>query len=339
MNFDECYNTRMQSSGPFETGFRGKSAKVLTLLAALGILSFSPWLLLETLSAVQSTDDDPNQTITVDVELVNVFFTVTDRGGQLFTGLTRDDLMVYEDDVLQTITNFDSETDLPLTIALLVDTSGSIRDRLRFEQEAAIEFFHSTLERRRDQGMLIAFDSGVDLLQDFTDDPERLANAVRSIRAGGGTSLYDAIYLAITEKIINEPEGRRVMIVISDGDDNASRYSMTETLEAAQRNNVSIYTISTNSVANFETRDQRRGDRTLASFAEETGGRAFLPRRLEDLAVSFQDISDELRSQYTLAYIPTNLARDGSYREIELETSDNQYRVTARRGYYAPRGE
>ena len=244
---------------------------------------------------------------------------MTDRRDQLFTGLTRDDLRVFEDDVPQTITNFDSETDLPLTIALLVDTSGSIRDRLRFEQEAAIEFFYSTIERRRDRGMLVSFDSGVDLIQDFTDNPETLADGVRKIRAGGGTSLYDAIYLSISEKMVAEPAGRRVMVVISDGDDNASRYSLTETLEMAQRNNVAVYTISTNSTANFETRAQRRGDDTLETFAEETGGQAFFPLRIEQLAITFQNISEALRSQYTLTYIPTNLARDGSYREIQLE--------------------
>ena len=151
-----------------------------------------------------------------------------------------------------------AETDLPLTIALLVDTSGSIRDKLKFEQEAAIEFFYSTLHRGKDKGMVISFDSGVDLLQDFTDNPETLADAVRKIRAGGGTSLYDAIYLAVNEKLANQP-GRLVIILISDGDDNSSRISLTETLELAQRRNVAIYAISTNSAAYFGSKDQDRG--------------------------------------------------------------------------------
>ena len=310
-----------------------KKATILAVLAIL-CLTYPAFFAAE---ASQQQPEAEDQTISVDVDLVNVFFTVTDDDDQLFTGLTADDFRVFEDEVLQTITNFDSETDLPLTIALLIDTSGSIRDRLRFEQEAAIEFFYSTIERRRDQGMLVAFDSGVDLIQDFTDNPEELSEAVRKIRAGGGTSLYDAIYLSISERMVAQPEGRRVMIVISDGDDNASRYSMTETLEVAQRNNVAIYTISTNASANFETRAQRRGDDTLETFAEETGGRVFFPLRLEQLAVNFQEISDELRAQYTLAYIPTNLARDGSYREIEVEPVDDDFEVKARRGYYAPR--
>ena len=315
-----------------------KQSAVLVVIATL-------WFSHPALSKTQAAESpaaaiseiDEEQTITVDVDLVNVFFTVTDDDDALFTGLTAEDFRVYEDDVEQTITNFDSETDLPLTIALLIDTSGSIRDRLRFEQEAAIEFFYTTIERRRDRGMLVAFDSGVDLLQDFTDNPETLADGVRQIRAGGGTSLYDAIYLSISERIVEEPEGRRVMIVISDGDDNASRFSLTETLEMAQRNNVAIYTISTNSSANFETRAQRRGDDTLETFAEETGGQAFFPLRLEQLALTFQNISEALRSQYTITYISTNLDRDGSYRVIRLDPNDNDYEVKARRGYYAPR--
>lgn len=309
----------------------------LAVFLTAGLMLFGPVVFSEQQSAEQQPADDPDPTIVVDVDLVNVFFAVTDRRGRLLTGLTRDEFRVYEDNELQTISSFDSETDLPLTIALLIDTSGSVRDKLRFEQEAAIEFFYSTIERRRDQGMLVAFDSGVDLIQDFTDDPETLAEGVRKIRAGGGTSLYDAIYLSINEKIVNQPEGRRVLIVISDGDDNASRISLTETLEAAQKNNVSIYTISTNSTANFPSREQRRGDRTLQSFADETGGHAFFPFELQELAVNFQDISEELRSQYTLGYVPTNLARDGTYREIEVKAIDDDNRVKARKGYYAPR--
>src|SRR5437879_6995637 len=196
-------------------------------------------------AAASSTDD---QTLSVNVDLVNILFTVADRKGKFVTNLRKDDFRVFEDEKAQMITNCSSETDLPLTIALLVDTSGSIRDKLRFEQEAAIEFFYSTLRRGKDKALVISFDSGVDLLQDYTDDPEMLSDAVRKIRAGGGTSLYDAIYLAVNEKLTNQP-GRRVLILISDGDDNSSRTSLTETLEVAQKNFVTIYGISTNSAA------------------------------------------------------------------------------------------
>jgi len=176
----------------------------------------------------QSPKPTDDQTISVNVDLVNILFTVADRKGKFVTNLRKDDFRVSEDEKAQMITNFSSETDLPLTIALLVDTSGSVRDKLRFEQEAAIEFFYSTLQRTKDKALIISFDSGVDLLQDFTDDPEKLADAVRKIRAGGGTSLYDAIYLAVSQKLKGQ-SGRRVVILITDGDDNSSRVSLTET--------------------------------------------------------------------------------------------------------------
>jgi Ca-activated chloride channel family protein len=290
----------------------------------------------------QSVDDpvEDGQVITIDVDLVNVLFTVSNDDDRLITNLTEADFRVFEDDVEQPISVFEAETELPLTIALIIDVSGSIRDKLRFEQEAAIEFFYTTIEEGRDQAMLVTFDSAVDMLQDFTDNPERLTEAVSRIRAGGGTALYDAIYLSVNEKIAMETrEGRRVVIVISDGDDNASRVSLTETLELAQRNDIVIYTISTNGTANFQSSEQVRGDRTLETFAEETGGRAFFPFKLEELAVNFADITEELRSQYTLGYGSTNLARDGRFREIRIEPVDDDLEVKHREGYYAPIGD
>jgi VWFA-related protein len=278
----------------------------------------------------------PDQTISVNVNLVDLLYTVADKKGKFITNLKKEDFKVYEDDKNQAITNFTSETDLPLTIALLVDTSGSIRDKLRFEQEAAIEFFYSTLHRGKDKALVISFDSGVDLLQDFTDNPETLADAVRKIRAGGGTSLYDAIYLAVNEKLANQP-GRLVIILITDGDDNSSRISLTETLELAQRRNVAIYSISTNAAAYFGSKEQDRGDRTLRRFSEETGGKPFFPEKIQELAVSFQEIGEELRSQYRLAYVPSNTRADGTFRKIRIDVANKNYRVKARTGYYAPR--
>jgi VWFA-related protein len=276
------------------------------------------------------------QTISVDVDLVNVVFTVFDRRGKLITDLKQEQFRVFEDNKPQTITNFSRETGLPLTVALLVDTSGSIRDKLRFEQEAAIEFFYSSLRRGTDRGLVVTFDSGVDLLQDYTDDPEILANAVRRMRAGGGTALYDAMYLAATQKLARQ-NGRRVMILISDGDDNSSRVSLTETLEASQRNDVVLYTVSTNGTTGSRSREQERGDKTLKRFADETGGRMFSPFKLQELAADFQNIGDELRAQYTLAYRPSNGIKDGTFRRIRIDVTDKRYQVRARQGYYAPR--
>jgi VWFA-related protein len=299
----------------------------LTLGTALAVAVPSPGL------AAQETDADLDPTLVVDVDLVSLVFTVTDDG-RFLTGLGREDFRVLEDGVPQEVRSFEAQTGLPLTVALAIDESGSISDKLRFEQEAAIDFFFTTVEPGRDQGMLLAFDSGVDVLQEFTDSPEALAAAVENIRAGGGTALYDAVFLAV-EEIREQPEGRRVLIVIGDGEDNASRGSRTETLEAAQRHDVAIYAISTNSSGLGGT-DQERGDRTLGIFATETGGRAFFPFRLQDLAVNFREIGEELRAQYALTYVSTNPARDGSYRRIEIVPADRDHEVKARPGYYAP---
>lgn len=277
-----------------------------------------------------------DETLSVNVNLVDLLFTVADRKGKFVTNLKKDDFKIFEDDQAQVIRNFSSETDLPLTIALVVDTSGSVRDRMRFEQEAAIEFFYSSLHRGKDKAIVISFDSGVELLQDFTDDPEVLADAIRKIRAGGGTSLYDAIFLAVNERLGDEP-GRLVLILISDGNDNSSRVSMTEALELAQKKNVAMYTISTNSSAYFASKEQRRGDSVLKRFAEDTGGKAFFPAKLQELAVDFQDIGEELRSQYRIAYTPTNTKADGTFRKIRIQVANKRYKVKARSGYYAPR--
>jgi Ca-activated chloride channel family protein len=281
---------------------------------------------------------DPTQQIVVDVDVVNIVFAVADRKNKFITNLKKEDFRVYEDELPQTITSFSSETDLPLTMALLVDTSGSIRDKLKFEQEAAIEFFYSTLMPGKDKAAVYSFDSSPALLQDFTDNPETLANAVNRIRAGGGTALYDAVHDATSQKLSKQTGARRVIILISDGDDNSSRISLTETLEAAQKNEIVVYAIGTNHASSAGGRDSGRGDKTLRRLADETGGRAFFPFQMKDLSESFQDIHEELRAQYSMAYIPANYRADGSFHKIRIEIVNRQYRdlkVRARAGYYA----
>ena len=275
------------------------------------------------------------QTISVNVDLVNVLFTVSDKRGKFIPGLKRENFRVYEDGRPQTISNFSADTDLPLTVALLIDTSGSIRDRLHFEQQAAIEFFKSTLIRGKDRALVISFDSGVDLLQDFTDDPDQLAKSIGTMRAGGGTSLFDAMYLAAKEKLAAQ-NGRRILVVITDGDDNSSRITLTEALASAQRSDVVIYAISTNAAGVGGNRSQR-GDKILKTFTDATGGRTFSPQKLEDLSTNFRDIAAELRAQYALAYQSANLLRDGTFRRIRVEPTDRRYVVRTRSGYYAPR--
>jgi Ca-activated chloride channel family protein len=278
----------------------------------------------------QQRDD----TLSVDVDLVNILFTVTDKSGKLIPDLKKENFKVIEDGSPQIITNFSSETDLPLTIALLIDTSASVRDRLRAEQDAAIEFFQSTLIRGKDRAVVISFDTGVDLVQDYTDDPDALAKSVRQMQAGGSTALYDAVYLAATRKLA-EQSGRRILVIISDGEDTSSRITEGEAFEAAQRNDVVIYAISTNA-AGFGGQKGGPGDKILRRFSGETGGRVFSPARLQDLPSNFRAITQELRTQYTLAYRSTNSRRDGSFRRVRMEPLNRRYLVRARNGYYAP---
>ena len=283
---------------------------------------------------VSTTDDTDQDTLTVDVDLVQVLFTVTDDDLQV-RSLVEEDFAIYEDGVRQEIESFQAQTELPLTLVVAMDTSGSVRTMLEFEQEAAIEFFFAVIERRRDEGMLVTFDTAVQVLQDFTDSPELLAEAVREIRVGGSSSMYDAVYLSIDRKVAERPEGRRIMVIISDGDDNSSEKTLDEALEVAQRNDVVIYTISTNSTADFRADRQDRGDDFLEDLAEATGGRAFYPLELEELTAMLSGIADELRSQYEITYVSSNPARDGQFREIQIRPRDGGHRVNARDGYYA----
>ncbi|HVN80855.1 MAG TPA: VWA domain-containing protein [Terriglobia bacterium] len=283
----------------------------------------------------EKSDSQP-ENLVVNVDLVNVLFTLTDRKGKLVTDLEKSDFHLFEDNRMQTITNFSRETDLPLTIALLIDTSTSIRDKFKFEQEAAMDFLARTLRPKKDKALLISFDSAIELVQDYTDDPALLRKAISQIRPGGGTKLLDAIYLACQEKLKAEA-GRKIMILISDGDDNLSLETVNSTLEMAQKSDVSIYTISTNSSGFFGI-SAPKSDKLLKRLADETGGRAFFPFKAEDLSQSFQDIGAELRSQYSLAYRSSNTKRDGTFRAIRIETERKNLKVKSRRGYYAPKG-
>ena len=271
--------------------------------------------------------------IRVFVEEVTVPFIVTDSKNRLITNLTRDDFQVLEDKLPQEVTAFAQETDVPLRIGLLVDTSNSIRNRLEFEQRAGAEFLHNALRPGKDKALLGSFDSMAELLQDFTDDIPKLLQAIEVMRAGGGTSLYDAIYYTSRDRMLTEApltsNFRRALVVLSDGEDNQSRYSRLQTLEMARRAEVMIYTVSTNI-----TGTKMPGDKTLEQFSEQTGGRYIQPFTWNDLDEAFDSISQELRSQYSVSFRPTT-PRDGRYHEIEIVTKAKGVRVRARRGYFA----
>jgi VWFA-related protein len=280
---------------------------------------------------------EPSDTrIILEVNRVNMLFTVTDKKGKFITDLAKEDFQVVENKRPQTIQEFTAESDLPLRIAILIDTSNSIRDRFRFEQQAAVDFITSVIRPHQDKAMLVSFDSSAELVADLSDDPEKLANAVRSLRPGGGTVLYDALYFACRDKLQQDQprhKFRRAVIIVSDGDDNQSRVSRDQALEMAQKADAVIYCISTNI-----SRIEADGDKVLKYLALETGGQAFFPFKAEDLAQSFENIANELRHQYNVFYRPDPLKTDGLYHTVDLKVKGRKDLVVrARKGYYAPK--
>jgi Ca-activated chloride channel family protein len=272
----------------------------------------------------------------VDVNRVNMLFTVSDKKGRFVTDLDRSDLEVIESKRPQQIIEFVAESDLPLRMAILIDTSNSIRDRFRFQQDAAIEFI-KTVMRPQDRSMVVSFDTEPELVADLTQDTEVLERAIRSLRPGGGTALYDAIYFASRDKLMHEQplhKYRRAIIIISDGEDNQSRCTRDQALEMAHKADAIIYTISTNI-----TRIDTDGDKVLKYYANETGGTTFFPFKVSDLAQSFENIGNELRHQYSLLYKPEPAKNDGQWQSVEIRIkSRKNLIIRARKGYYAPRG-
>ncbi len=296
-----------------------------------------------------------DQTITRTINLVDVLFTVLSRRNKLVPDLEKENFKVFDNNIQQTIRFFTRQTDLPLRIGMLLDTSNSIRDRIKFEQDAAVNFLYSVLRRNKDAAFVMTFDDEPQVVQAFTGEADKLRDQIVNTRAGGGTAIYDAVYQACEKELSHPPRPpgdqpdvvRRVIILISDGDDNLSTHTRAEAIEMAQRFSVVIYTISTSTqwVSLSQTDPQKtanrkiqktEGDNILQDLAEQTGGRAFFPYHVDDLDQSFQDIGDELRNQYSIAYNPTNYVADGKYHKIRIETPDHKgYQVRARRGYFA----
>ena len=287
-------------------------------------------------AAQNSLPPSQGEVIRSEVTRVNMLFAVTDKKGRFITNLTQDDFQVFENKKPQKILEFTSESDLPLRLAILIDTSNSIRDRFKFQQEAATNFINSVV-RKQDKAMIVSFDTAAELVADLTGDSQVLENAVRSLRPGGGTALYDAIYFACKEKLIRDQpmyKFRRAIVILSDGDDNESRHSRDQALEMAQRADTVLYTISTN-ITHIET----EGDKVMRYFAEETGGASFFPFEASDLNQSFENIANELRHQYNLFYRPEPLKNDGLYHKVQIKVKKRRdVIVRARKGYYASRG-
>lgn len=302
-------------------------------------------------------DTQQSQTvIKVPVYLVDVLATVLNRRNKLVADLNKEDFKIIDDNSPQEIRFFSKQSDIPLRIGLLLDTSNSIRDRIKFEQDAAVNFLYTVLRRGKDQAFAMTFDDEPQIVQGFTGDTGLLRDQVLKTRAGGGTAVYDAIYEACAKQLSNppRPQGdqqdvvRRVMVLISDGEDNLSDHTKSEAIEMAQRTGVVIYTISTSIqwVTTTAEKDCKatgsckyhmtEGDKTLQDLADETGGRSFYPYHVDDLDQSFQDIGDELRNQYQITYNPSNFIPNGKYHRIKIELPKlNGYQIRARRGYYA----
>jgi VWFA-related protein len=302
-------------------------------------------------------EDQPVATLKLNVNLVDVVFTVKDKAGNLVPHLNKDDCTVSEDKQPQTLKSFVAETHQPLTLGILLDTSGSQARVLPLEQEVGSQFLERVL-KPKDEAFLLSFDVDVDLLQDYTNSPRQLARAMSKAEintaggngaagipgAGGGTVptigkpkgtlLYDAVYLAANQKM-NQESGRKAMILLTDGEDEGSRTKINEAIAAAERSNVMVYTILI-ADRGFHGGFGYSGYSAMKKMTEETGGRLIdVGNNSKKLEAAFQQIEDELRTQYVATYTPTNTQMDGSFRKLTVECRGDSMKVQVRKGYFA----
>ncbi|HUX43954.1 MAG TPA: VWA domain-containing protein [Terracidiphilus sp.] len=274
--------------------------------------------------------------IHANVNEVSLIFTVTDKHGHYIPNLKLSDFALLDDQrAPERVTTFRQQINLPLRVGILIDTSTSIRSRFKFEQQAANEFLLEVLKSRDDRAFVMGFDVSPNITQDWSNNLDGLATGVNRLRPGGGTALYDAVYTACRDKLLSsrgrEPV-RKAMILITDGDDDQSRVRLDESIKECQRAETIIYAISTN-----WTPTRGRGDKVLQQMAEATGGLVLYPPSVEQMSESFQNIEEELRSQYALTYIPADFKYNGAFRTIYLYCNDRRYQVRAKKGYFAPR--
>ena len=332
--------------------------KFVLALMALSLLSV--WMPIGAAAQEeQPANDQSMETLKVNVNVVNLFFNVKDKHGALVPNLTKTDFEIYEDGKPQTIKYFAAESNQPLTLGLLIDSSASQQRVLEDEKVAGAQFLQEVL-RKDDLAFVISFDVNVDLLQDFTNSSAELRHAMNraKINSGGaggglpgigqgpfptsnnprGTLLYDAVYLASNEKLGHEV-GRKAMILLTDGEDQGSQTRIQEAIEAAQRSDSIIYVILI-ADRGFYGFGGYGGDREMKKMAVETGGRVIeAGNNPQKLKAAFDQIANELRTQYNVGYTPTNTARDGSFRKVEVKVKEKDMKVQARQGYYAPGGK
>ena len=273
-------------------------------------------------------------TIRKRVDEVTVFFTVT-KGKKYVNDLAQEEISVKDDKKpAAKISVFGRQSDLPLRMGLLVDTSNSVHYRFSFEKEAASRFLEKIVRPQWDRAFVMGFSDHISLTQDYTDDTGRLAHGVSALRSDGGTALFDALREAC-RKLVDEDEGQptaRILVVLSDGDDNASKSTLEQVIETAQRMEVTIYTISTNNSGYL-----RPGDKILKDMAVQSGGQTFAPNSAKETVKAFASIEQEMRSRYMLSYQPSELLEDGRFRRIEIlaQRSNHKFHVHARKGYFA----
>jgi len=287
-------------------------------------------------SSAAAPSDTAQAPLVVRVNEVPLIFTVTDKHGHYIPNLNQSDFALLDDQKApERVNSFHQQINLPLRVGIVIDASTSIRSRFQFEQQSATEFLLQVLKARNDRAFVMGFDVTPTVTADWTNDQDKLESGVNKLAPGGGTALFDAVYTACRDKLLTErgPEPvRKAIILISDGDDNQSRVYLPEAIKECERAETIIYAISTNL-----TPSRGEGDKVLTQLAEETGGEVFFPPNVEEMATSFKDIEEELRSQYELVYTPADFKTDGAFRTIYLYCYDRRYQVRARKGYFAPR--
>jgi len=292
----------------------------------------------QTPGAQQQPEQEPPQateTLQLFSREVDLFFAVTDKHGSFVNGLQQQNFGLLDDGrPPERIIRFVQQTNLPLRVGIMIDTSSSIRQRFAYEQQAAIDFLLQVMHPV-DRAFVEGFDVQTDIEQDYTNRVDLLDSGISRLRPGGGTALYDSLYKTCRDQMLTLKQSadvRKMMVLVSDGDDDYSRATEDDAIKMCQRAETIVYTIRTNT---GPSRD--KGDDTLLKISDATGGRAFFPKRMEDVSEGFQNIEAELRSQYALVYVPAGFKQDGSFRTIYLQSLDPRYVVRAKKGYFAPR--